>query len=263
MRRRDIKKTLEKHIRYALDCRLHHHAASLAYSSLLALIPILTIVVWMLHETTFSHKIVQETETWILSQVTGDTNAQLMHIITNFINDTYHHISWLTLGCLLISLLLLITNTETSFNGIWQVTPKTKQAINLLQHTAIFLLLPAILALTFVGKINLSALWPTLNTLWPLVSALLRWALLCALYWYLPRTHVAPKSALIGGSWASVLLFLTQQGLNLYFNFFSALQSFYGSLWMIPTFLLWVYLAWIMILTGALITYLHQQDTAL
>ena len=55
---------------------------------------------------------------------------------------------------------------------------------------------------------------------------------------------------MIGAAIATLLLMLGQATLSLYFNHAISLKQMYGSLGLLPIFMFWLYLMWLIILLG-------------
>ena len=90
-----------------------------------------------------------------------------------------------------------------------------------------------------------------------LASFLFSWLLVFLLYKLIPDTRVNWKSALLGSFIAAVLWEGGKWGFGIYIRRALA-HSWYGSLALIPLFMLWIYLTWCAILLGLQSAYLHQ-----
>jgi membrane protein len=72
-------------------------------------------------------------------------------------------------------------------------------------------------------------------------------------YYALPNTRVRYWAALCGGILASLSLALLQQGFHWYVSRASFYSTLYGILSALPIFLLWLYLAWALVLGIAIL----------
>lgn len=84
------------------------------------------------------------------------------------------------------------------------------------------------------------------------------WLLLFLLYLLMPNTRVRVRSALAGAFVAAVLWELGKVGFKLYVKRAVSYSVLYGSLGLVPLFLLWLYLTWLVVLFGLEITYTLQ-----
>lgn len=84
------------------------------------------------------------------------------------------------------------------------------------------------------------------------------WLLLFLLYTLVPNTHVARHAAVIGSFVAAVLYELAKWLFGLYVARFMPYSLLYGTLALVPLFLFWVYLIWLVVLFGLELTYALQ-----
>ena len=84
------------------------------------------------------------------------------------------------------------------------------------------------------------------------------WLLLMFLYMLMPNTRVRLRAAAIGALVAAVLWELAKWGFGLYVQNVVPYSKLYGSLGLIPLFLFWVYVTWVIVLFGAELTHTLQ-----
>lgn len=84
------------------------------------------------------------------------------------------------------------------------------------------------------------------------------WLLLFLLFRLMPNTRVAIRPALIGSFVAACLWEVGKWGFQLYVQRALPYSAIYGSLGLIPLFLFWVYITWIIVLFGLELTYTLQ-----
>ncbi len=94
-----------------------------------------------------------------------------------------------------------------------------------------------------------------------LLPLLTTWVVLLALYVLLPYTKVHLRPAAVGSFAAAVLWVLAIEGLTLYISRFAAGGAYgkiYGALGLLPLFLLWLWVTWLIVLFGLEVTYTLQ-----
>jgi membrane protein len=64
---------------------------------------------------------------------------------------------------------------------------------------------------------------------------------------------------MIGAFVASLLLLVGKESLGLYFNHAISLKQIYGSLGLVPIFMFWLYLMWLIILLGLQVAAIVHQ----
>ena len=95
------------------------------------------------------------------------------------------------------------------------------------------------------------------------VSVLISTALLVVAYTTIPNVRVRFRSALTGAFLAAVLWELGKWGFTGYVRSSTGYTKFYGSLALLPLFLLWVYLTWVIVLLGMQAAHAMQHFTKL
>jgi len=87
---------------------------------------------------------------------------------------------------------------------------------------------------------------------------MLDWALvvlgMAALYRYVPNTHVRWSHALIGGLFVAIGFNVAKALLGWYFASMSTYSVIYGTFATVPILLIWVYVAWVIVLLGAVVS---------
>jgi membrane protein len=86
-----------------------------------------------------------------------------------------------------------------------------------------------------------------LDSIW---DFFLGWLLLVLLYRLVPTVRLHLKAIMIGAFVASLLLLIGKESLGLYFDHAISLKQMYGSLGLVPIFMFWLYLMWLIILLG-------------
>jgi membrane protein len=96
-----------------------------------------------------------------------------------------------------------------------------------------------------------------------LASVLVSWTLLLVLYKLIPETLVRWKSAMIGALVGALLWELGKLGFGIYLRYSLGSRNWYGSIALVPLFMLWIYLTWHFVLLGLQVAYIHQYFDAL
>ena len=90
--------------------------------------------------------------------------------------------------------------------------------------------------------------------LWAYVALATLTAFMAWLNFVLPNCHVRIRHAVIGGFFAAGGIALLQWGFGQYLQKFSSFTVIYGAFSILPVFLLWLYLCWLMVLLGCVLT---------
>ena len=237
--------------------RCAEKAASLAYTSLLALVPLLTVM-----EFTFSS--FQAFDAWkasltdlIFENLIPELGDQLRHYLNIFSqNATTLRAAGLTI--LIVTALSLMGTIEGSFNLIWKIKNKRPMAMRFLLYWAILTLGPLFLGLGIFASSNLLALvlsetnhslgGGVVLTILPLALTTAAFSLL---FFLVPYRPVIFRDAIIGGLAAALFFEIAKYCFTLFIAFFPSQQIIYGAFAVIPIFFIWVYVSWLIILVGA------------
>ena len=144
-------------IRFLTEKRVMAEAAALTYSSLLAMVPILSVVFAIARGFGYNKYI----EIWFLNALSSQPEAA--NVIVGFVNSYLVHIrSGIFLGIglifMLYTVLMLVNNIEETFNQILQVSNARPIMRSLTNYLAMFLLFPIIIIVSMGLSIVMTTL---------------------------------------------------------------------------------------------------------
>jgi membrane protein len=243
-------------------------AAALAYTTLLALVPLLAVSFSLLQAFVPGEELSAQVREWMLHTLLADS----INDVVPFIKDILSRASGGAVGLVGFSFLLvtsvsLFFSVEKAVNRVWRVTARRPIYVRLTTFYSVITLAPALIGLGFLIDRWITA---KLGVMGGPLGAVIPWFLealaLSLLYKLLPHAHVRWRAALTGGLVAAIGLELTQWLFNLYVNSIfdgSVRAQIYGGFSLIPIFCLWLYILWIIILGGVEVSYLAQHYQAL
>ena len=166
-------------------------------------------------------------------------------------------IGWVGLAVVIYSAIGLMVTIEKSFNIIYRAPEGRSWPRRLTIYWTVLTLGPgAIAGAMYVGN-YIDGLVSAQGGWWSLVRAapviwnyITVWAVTLALYKLIPNTRVTFRSAAFGALLAAILLELGRRTLGAYFANAVSFSQLYGSLGLIPVFMFWVYVMWLVILFG-------------
>lgn len=112
-------------------------------------------------------------------------------------------------------------------------------------------------ALVSGGDVSEARSWP-IRAIGFVVTVAISSVLLLLAYTLVPNTRVRLRPALVAAVVAAVLWEASKWGFRAYLSYSSGYQRFYGSLALLPLFLVWVYLTWLLILFGLSVAHMLQ-----
>lgn len=247
--------------RRAREERIGQVAGSLAFTTILSLVPLATIGFALLTALpVFSH--LQDSLREILVQqllpptVSDSIFKNINHFATKARGLTVFGVVFL--GATAVSTMLTV---DRALNTIWRVREPRPLSQRVLVYWAVLTVGPILLAASVtlssyvasasVGLVHKPPLGVRiLIDLVPLVVVGIAYA---ALYVYVPNCPVEWKHALIGGALASVAFDIARRGFAVYITRFPTYTVIYGALAALPIFFIWVYMTWLITLSGAAI----------
>lgn len=243
--------------------RLPRHAASLAFSSLLALAPMMAIALAALSLFGDMAVLVENFIYKYLVPATGDNVKQ-------YIDQFATGVGKLTVvggAAFLASALLLLSNIESSFNDIWRVEEGRTLSAKLTVYWSLVTLGPLLMgaSLTMSAYVmSLSVFTGQVASIGAVLVPILLMALaFLLLYLVMPNVRVSLMHGIIGALVASLLFEATKRGFQAYLKNFADYEVVYGALAALPIFLIWIYLSWVVALIGAEVVAVLQQKKLL
>lgn len=237
-------------------------AASLTYTSLLAIVPIMTIGFAIFTAFPAFSALQTQIQGMIIRNIVPEIGDAILEYLGQFMANAGQMTIFGVIG-LAVSAVLLIWTIEGSFAAIWRVNEPRSLVTRILSFWAVVSLTPL-----FAGaSLSLSTtLWSVLQgahleeLAYPLVGFggvlpfLLQMVGCTLLYMIIPNRHVRWMDALCGGIVGSLLLETSKSLFAWYMREYPAYQTIYGALSTVPIFLFWLYIAWSTVLFGAVVT---------
>jgi membrane protein len=159
----------------------------------------------------------------------------------------------------------LADSTEYLFNRIYDAPKHRPIHIRLAIHWSIITLGSGLLAMSLYMSGQFVAWAGTVGVgssiqlgLARVLSIVASWVLLFLLYALMPNTHVSTRAAAIGSLVGSLLWEGAKFGFQIYVSTAVPYSALYGSLGLIPLFLFWIYVTWLIVLFGLILTYTLQ-----
>lgn len=271
----------EKMVRFGYDLCVHgaralrrdkapQMAAALSYRTLFALLPVVvvsTLLVRAVRGTDGFRDLVQQ----ILLAVGAyeinfgadtDGNVQTLGewldgIISQAAGLNLAAIGWIGLAIVAYSAIGLLVTIENSFNAIYGAPSGRSWTRRIPTYWLLLTLSPVMIGITlyldsrFARIINNMNGWSWLLSFAKVAwSFIVVWLLMFVIYRLVPNTKVVTRAAMSGGFVAAALLILGKGGISAYFTHAVSFQSLYGQLGLIPVFMFWMYIMWLVILFG-------------
>ena len=246
---------LARHVwQHFQEDRCFEEAASLGYTSLLSMIPLLAVVFGILALFPVFNEWSSSVQAFIFDNFLPDAGEQIVPYINTFLDS----VSGLTLPgtiTLIVTALLLMIRIEVAFNRIWRVDRNRPLTNRIVLYWALMtlgpLLIAAAVALSAQKVFGDAGMVGTLPPgLQKIGTFLLGWLVFSLFFLFVPNRPVRIKHALIGAFLTTLLFEIAKAGFVAYVSN-TSYKVIYGALAAFPIFLFWLYLVWTVILFGA------------
>lgn len=247
-------------------------AKALTYSTLMGVVPFLAILFAIAKGFGLQDFIEgQVRHAFPTDPATVDT---LMQFVGNYLDNTKSGV-FIGVGIVILlwSLLTLTDSIETTFNKIWQVKQDRSLSRKVVDYTAMVFLLPVLVFVSMGFSVFLSTSvenLPDVLMLRPggrLLAGIVGYVVLIfafvMLYIFLPNTKVKFSCALLSSVFTAVAFDLWQDAYIEVQKLLTSYNTIYGSFAAIPLFMLWCLVSWYIILFGATMTSVCQNDVTL
>lgn len=241
--------------------RLGITAGSLTFTTLIALVPLLTVTLALFTAFPMFSAFQGALERLFLQNLVPDTIARpVLSALTQFAGKA-SRMGALGLVALAATALALIMTIDRTLNAIWRVRRPRSLGRRLLIYWAALTVGPLALgaSLTLTSTVlSATRVWVgvmpgAFALLLDGVQFLLLVLVAAGLFHFVPNTAVRWRHALAGGLFVGVGIEVAKKGLVWYVGAVPALTSVYGAFSILPILLLWVYLLWVVVLLGAVV----------
>jgi membrane protein len=235
-------------------------SAALAFTTLMALVPLVAVVLSVAHAVPFLDVLVARLDLLIREALLP---AGAAVAIAGNIGKFSHKAQQLTLAgiaVLGVTAFLLMNTIERAFNHLWQVKPRPLLA-RLRLYAFVMAVWPFVLgavagAMSFAVTTSLGLfdepVWFRRMALKG-VAVLLLGMFLSFLYYAVPNAEVSRRAALTGGVFATLSFAAMQKIFELFLVSSAMLKSIYGAFAVFPVFLVWLHFSWAVVLFGGLL----------
>ena len=237
-------------------------ASSLAFTTVLALVPLITVALTLISAFPVSAGLVEHINNFVADHVLpGKFGEVIPGYVEQFISNAAK-LTVLGIAFLAGTAIALMYTIERTFNSIWRVRRQRRAGRRLVMYVAILTIGPVLIGLSlsitsYVVSVSLglTAGVPGASEaiLW-MAPLLLTVAAFALLYFAVPGTAVEPRHALVGGVVAGTLFELMKRGFAFYVSQVPTYTMVYGAFATVPLFLLWIYLSWVVTALGAVVT---------
>lgn len=251
-----------------LDRGLQNRSMALTYSTVLALVPAIALLVAIGRGFGLQDSLQEELYNFFPSQHKAISTA--LQFVDSYLNSATQGV-FVGAGIifLLWTVISLLSSIEDAFNTIWDVKHDRSLFKKVTDYIAICLIIPILMicssgvsifmSTTIQDNLSVPFLTPMVNAILEAAPLILYWIAFTLSYLLIPNTKVNFKYACISGAISAVgftilqLLFVNGQ------IYVSKYNAIYGSFAFLPLLLIWLQLSWLLLLSGCVLTYSLQN----
>lgn len=250
-------------LRHFYTLRGMQTASFLAYTTLLSLVPLVAVMFGLFGQVSILRGVSESIQDFIFSNFVPQFGWTVQGYIVAFSDKA----SQLTIsGCvvLIVIALMLMATIDNTFNRIWFVRNKRNPMARLLVYWAVLTMSPILIGVGLASTSYLLSIpvVADVDTSLNLKARLLSWlpflttsVAFTLLYILVPNCYVPKRYALVGGVVCAVLFEVAKFGFGLYVRAMPGYETIYGAISVIPLFLIWLYVSWVIVLLGACMTF--------
>ncbi|QWE23455.1 YihY family inner membrane protein [Polynucleobacter sp. AP-Jannik-300A-C4] len=236
-------------------------AASLAFTTTLSLVPMLTVASILIGYLPSVVRIKYAVQAWLLdTYMPGGLNQQVFNYLNQF-SAQAKGLTLLGLIGLVITTMMTMAVIENAFNQIFRVSERRPIVKKVAVYSAATIMGPILLGIgTYLSGLLFSAAegWTEalsfgLSLFATVVPVLLAMSVFSVAYKVLPYTQIQWCDAFSGAFFAALTFELMKFGFGLFLTNVAFYKTVYGAFAIFPLALIWIYLTWWITLAGAVL----------
>jgi len=240
---------------------LNQIAASLAFTTTLALVPMLTIATLLIGYLPSVIQIKNAFKTWLLdTYMPGGINQQVFIYLDQF-SSKARGLTYVGLIGLVITTIMTLSVIEGAFNQIFKVQDKRPLLKKIIIYSGATVFGPVLLGLgIYLSGVLFSASEGWINavsfgfrfvaTVAPIFLAV---AVYAVVFKILPYSKVLWSDAFVGAFIAALSFEIMKLGFAIFLTHTAFYKTVYGAFAIFPLGLLWIYMTWWITLAGAIL----------
>jgi membrane protein len=236
-------------------------AASLAFTTLLGLVPLFTVAFAYVSRFPLFARSQDALEAFLLGFFLPGSGAVVRHYLTEFVTKS-GELKGVSTLFVVITAVLLVWQVDREINTIWGTREPRSFARRIFVYALALTAGPALIgaAIYFINWLIQQSIAATpfgaeaLSLLVQPVALFVDTAVFTLIYAFVPARTVPFRLALVGGLLAAIAFETAKHGFRFYITQVPTYQVIYGALATLPLFLIWIYLSWVIVLVGAAVT---------
>ena len=241
--------------------RLTQAAGSLTYTTLLALVPLLTIALSLATAFPVFDRAIGFVQDYVIENFLPDAGLDVFADQLSDFAAAAGRLTAIGVAGLAVTAVMMMLTIDDTLNRIFRVERKRPLVQRVLMYWTVLtlgpLLIGAGLSMTTAlvvhsfGVLDLDNMAEAVLRMLPFV---LTWIALASLYVVVPNRPVTVRDALLGGFLAGAAFEVAKRAFAIYVSHFPTYRLIYGTFATVLIFLVWLYVSWLIVLAGATFT---------
>ena len=249
-------------------------AMGLVYITILSIVPAIALIFSILKGFGFHRKLEPIIDNFLLPL--GDKGTELTDQIMVFVENVQGNVlAGVGLIMLFVTTVSMAQKVEDSFNFVWRVDRSRSLAQRLSEYLSLILVVPVVMitAITLIAGVKSSTIVQEIAGLEPIGATLLFVGKMAPyllvilgftlVYWFLPNTRVKITAAFMGGLTGGMLWAATGVLFATFVATSARMLSIYATFAIAILALIWLYLCWLILLVGAIVSFYTQNPERL
>lgn len=236
-------------------------AASLSYTSLIAIVPLFAIGLSVFSAFPVFDSVKEQIQDFLLRNFVPTIEQEVSQYLIEFI-DASAQLTTIGVVSIAITAILMLSTIENSLNFIFKVTRPRRLTTKITLYWTVITLGPLLLGTAFSMRgylFTLQKFMPqdiaaTEILISKLIPSLITMLLLVLVYVLVPNKKIKIGNAFVGSLVAVILFSILRKGFAYFMIKAATYKTLYGALATLPVFLIWMYLAWAVVIFGAVVT---------
>jgi membrane protein len=236
-------------------------AGSLAFTTLLAIVPVFAIVVALLSSAPFFEQLLVQIKIFLLINLVPEIAGRIITVYMEEFARNAVRLTWMGVAVLFVSSVATMMLVERQIHAIWRDPPSRPLWLAILVYTILLLVGPLLIAIsvsvtTYLMSLSVAvdASERTHGFLLQAAPTVVSTIAFMLLYKLVPHRRVYWRHAVVGAVTASVFFEGAKELFAIYVRNVPGYNVLYGAFVSIPFFLVWIYVSWLVVLFGAELT---------
>jgi len=235
-------------------------AASLAFTTILAIVPLMVISFSVISLFPSSETLQYEIQNFIFSNFVASSGKIIQEYLSLFVARV-HELSLFSTIFLMVTAITMLFSIESCLNAIWGVQNQRFWVRAIIFYLLILLIAPILITFSlvltffFTGLLHhsiqlLSLPAEVMIKMFPMILSFIGYLLI---YKMMPNCYVPWRIAVLSAVISAGLFEFSKSIFGWYLKAFPTYKIIYGAIAAFPIFLIWVYICWLIFVIGAVI----------